>query len=342
MRSFVLALVAAALVAATGAASPATHAAAPPARSSGSGQGSVGVRLVDIPADLADDPRARHYIVDNLRPGTTVHRRIEVLNTTDSTLRVEVYPAAARITHGAFVGAAGRKRNELSSWTRLRRRTLHVPAHDTLRDTVTIKVPRDAAPGERYAVVWAQVRGDRGGGVALVSRTGIRMYLSVGGHNPPAPNFTARTMTAARGRDGRAIVRAQIINTGGRALDLSGTLKLSSVSGSLSAGPYQVQLGTSLAPHQSEPVMVPVTDEVADGPWRATLELRSGLLLKKFHAKIKFPHTHGIAPAAAVDAEASSGNALKGLIAGILLLGTALLIITNRIRRRHDRRTAAA
>ncbi|MFD3494183.1 hypothetical protein ACFWWB_27060 [Streptomyces sp. NPDC058690] len=333
MRSFVLvvALVTAALIAVTGAASPATNAAAPP-QSSDSGQGSVGVRLVDIPVDMADDPRARHYIVDNLRPGTTVHRRIEVLNTTDSTLRVEVYPAAAIITHGSFVGAAGRKRNELSSWTRLRRRTLHVPAHDTLRDTVTI-----AAPGERYAVVWAQVRGDRGGGIALVSRTGIRMYLSVGGHNPPALNFTARTMTAQRGRDGRAIVRAQIINTGGRALDLSGTLKLASVSGSLSAGPYQVQLGTSLAPHQSEPVMIPVTDEVADGPWRATLELRSGLLVKKFHAKIRFPHTQGMAPAAAVDAEASGGNALTGLVAGILLLGTALLIVTNRVRRRHER-----
>lgn len=185
MRSFVpvLALVTAALIAVTGAASPATNAAAPP-QSSDAGQGSVGVRLVDIPVELADDPRARHYIVDNLRPGTTVRRRIEVLNTTDSTLRVEVYPAAAIITHGSFVGAAGKKRNELSSWTRLRRRTLHVPAHDALRDTVTIAVPRDAAPGERYAVVWAQVRGGRGGGIALVSRTGIRMYLSVGGHNP--------------------------------------------------------------------------------------------------------------------------------------------------------------
>ncbi|WP_327272204.1 hypothetical protein OG609_08300 [Streptomyces sp. NBC_01224] len=44
-------------------------------------------------------------------------------------------------------------------------------------------------------------------------------------------------MTAERGPDGRAIVRAQVINTGRRALDLSGTLKLSSVSGSLNAAP---------------------------------------------------------------------------------------------------------
>ncbi|MET7564626.1 hypothetical protein ABZS95_31325 [Streptomyces sp. NPDC005479] len=97
----------AALIAVTGAASPATNAAAPP-QSSDAGQGSVGVRLVDIPVELADDPRARHYIVDNLRPGTTVRRRIEVLNTTDSTLRVEVYPAAAIITHGSFVGQPAR------------------------------------------------------------------------------------------------------------------------------------------------------------------------------------------------------------------------------------------
>ncbi|MFI6724838.1 hypothetical protein NRF20_10590 [Streptomyces sp. R-74717] len=341
MRSFVpvLALVSAALIAATGAAPPAADAAGP-ARSSASDQGSVGIRLVDIPVDLADDPRARHYIVDNLTPGTTVHRRIEVLNTTDSTLHVDVYPAAATIAHGSFVGAAGRKRNELSSWTRLKHRKLDVPAHDTVRDTVTIAVPKDAAPGESYAVVWAQVSGGRGGGVALVSRTGIRVYLSVGGHNPPAPDFTARTMTAERGPDGRAIVRAQVINTGGRALDLSGTLKLSSVSGSLSAGPYQVQLGTSLAPHQSEPVMIPVTDEVADGPWRATLELKSGLLVKKFHAKIRFPHGQGIAPAAAVDAEASGGVALKALIPGILLLGTALLTGGVRVRRRRSGRTA--
>lgn len=40
-----------------------------------------------------------------------------------------------------------------------------------------------------------------------------------------------------------------------------------------------------------------------------------------------------VAPAAAVDAESSSGGALKGLVAGILLLGTALLIITNHVRR---------
>lgn len=338
MRSLpALALVAAALTAVTGAASASADAvAAPP--SPGPGRGSVGVRLVDIPVDLADDPRARHYVIDHLTPGTTVHRRVEVSNTTDSTLHVDVYPAAATITGGAFVGAAGRIRDELSSWTTLNHTTLDVPAHGTARDTVTIAVPQDAAPGERYAVVWAQVNGGHGGGISLVSRTGIRMYLSVGGHNPPAADFTAHTITARRTHGGRAIVQAQIINTGGRALDLSGTLKLSSVSGSLNAGPYPVRLGTSLAPHQSEPVTIPVTDQIADGPWHATLELRSGLLDKTFHAKITFPHGEGTASASVVDPGSSGSLALVALAGGTITLGAALLFSS--LRRRRSRRNS--
>lgn len=330
------ALVAAALVAVITAVSPAAGAPAAAVPSSDSEPGSVGVRLLDVPVSLADDPRAQQYIIDNLTPGTTVRRRIEVTNTTDSPLRVAVYPAAAHIAHGAFVGAAGNTKNEPSSWTTMEKPTLVVPAHDQAIDTAKIAVPKDAAPGEKYAVIWAQVSGGRGGGIALVNRAGIRVYLSVGGHNPPASDFAARTMTAERDAGGHAVVRAQVRNTGGRALDLSGTLKLSGVSGNLSAGPYRVDLGTSLAPGQSEPVTIPVTDQVADGPWKATLELKSGLLDKTFHARIRFPHGEGVGPAAVVDSMTSGRFAVpfRVLVLLILVAGTALLVTVGRRRRR--------
>src|SRR5579859_2715811 len=48
------------------------------------GPGSIGVRLLDVPADTMSNPRAREYIVDNLTPSTTIHRRIVVSNTTTS------------------------------------------------------------------------------------------------------------------------------------------------------------------------------------------------------------------------------------------------------------------
>jgi hypothetical protein len=254
------------------------------------------VRLVDVPADLVNDPRARNYIIDNLRPGTTVHRRVEVVNTSRSTVRVALYPGAAVIAHGAFTEAGGKTRDELSTWTRFDHGTLAVPGGGRARATVTIRIPRDAAPGERYAMLWAQVSGRRtGSGITLVNRVGIRVYLSVGGHNPPASDFTADSVTAARDRAGRAVLLARVHNTGGRALDLRGTLGLSKVTGSLRAGPYPVQLGTTLAPGQSEPVRVPITDQVADGPWNAALQLKSGPLEKTYRARITFPHGPGVA-----------------------------------------------
>ncbi|MBD0691072.1 peptidase [Streptomyces sp. CBMA123] len=304
--------------------------------------GSVGVRLVDIPADLADDPRARQYVVDNLAPGTTVHRRIEVTNRTASPLRVSVYPDAADISHGAFVGAAGKTVSELTSWTTLEKDDIDIPSGGSVRDTVTIAVPKDAPPGERYGVIWAQVGDEHRSGVALVNRTGIRVYLSVNGDNPPAAKFSIDSMTAQRDATGRAIVLAQVHNTGGRALDLTGTLKLSQVKGRLNAGPYAVDLGTSLAPGQSEPVEAVVTDPVEDGPWNATFELKSGLLDETYHAVITFPHASGAGPAVKAQLDTTSTRLPRLTVALIGLAGllTAVLVAFVARARRLRRRAA--
>ncbi len=298
---------------------------------------SIGVRLLDAPADLADDPRARQYIIDNLMPGTTIHRRIQVVNKSAATTHVEMYPDAAAITHGSFAGAAGKTPNDLTTWTKLDHTSLDIPAGDAEDDTVTIAVPRDAAPREQYAVVWAQVSGARGtSGVSLVSRTGIRLYLCVGGHNARPAAFTVDTMTAERNSADRPVILARVHNTGGRAVDLSGTLKLTAVSGSLSAGPYPVQLGTSLAPGQSEAVTVPITDQVADGPWNATIDLKSGLLDETAHARITFPHNPGFASAALATstADITRPMIIGALVGMAVLLGVTVPLTAIRRRRR--------
>src|SRR5580700_7089525 len=128
------------------------------------GPGSVGVRLLDVPTDAVSNPRAREYIVDNLAPGATIHRRMEVSNTTTSAQHVAVYAAAAVITGGSFVGAAARTANDLSTWTTLSRSTLDVPAGATAVDTITVAIPSTASPGERFAVVWASISNVQNGG----------------------------------------------------------------------------------------------------------------------------------------------------------------------------------
>jgi hypothetical protein len=289
---------------------------------------SIGVRLLDVPVTLKADPRAREYIIDNLLPGTTISRRIEVSNGTTAPLRATLYPAAATITAGAFIGSAGHTANDVSSWTTLSQGILDIPARTVVQDTVTIAVPGDASPGERYGVVWAEVVSADGGSVTRINRTGIRTYLSVGGSNAPDPQFTVDSMTAQRDPQGQPVVLAQVHNTGGRALDMSGTLTLSKVSGSLTAGPYPVAVGTTLAPGQSEPVTTAITDPVDAGPWNATISLQSGLLSQIYTAEVTFPDTAGSSPAVTAYPQDSDGNhiVLITLVSLGVLLFMALLL----------------
>ncbi len=317
---------------------------ASPRSVSATSPGGVGVRLIDVPADAANNPRAREYIVDNLTPGTTIHRRIEVSNTTRSELRVAVYPAAATISQGSFVGAPAHTADDLSTWTTVSRPVIDVPAGGTAVDAITVAIPATASPGDRYAVVWAEVRSAKSGGtVELINRAGIRMYVYTGGTNP-ATSFTVNTLTGQRNSGNHAVVRALVHNTGGLAVDLTGTLIMSSVTGALTAGPYPAQLGTTLAPGQSEPVWFTLTSQMTDGPWNATVTLHSGLSQQAFRARITFPRRPGTGPPAAarpVGGGLGFVKILAGAILIALLAAMSALIITHRRRRLRKNRQGA-
>jgi hypothetical protein len=268
-----------------------TAAAAPAAGARAVTDGSIGVQLLDVPLAAYADPRARLYIIDHLHPGTTIHRRIEISNTTASSMPIVTYPAAATISQGAFVGADAHTPNELSTWTSVLPGVSRIPSGGHAIATVTIAVPRNAPPGEQYGVVWAETRTPppAGGGITRVSRVGIRLYLSIGPGGAPASEFTIDSLTGKRSPDGQPMVVASVHNTGGRALDMSGTLKLSSGPGGLSAGPFAANLGTTLAIGATEPITIMLDKQIPDGPWHALATLRSGLLKRSARATISFP-----------------------------------------------------
>jgi hypothetical protein len=288
--------------------------------------GGVGLRLLDVPSAASLDPRARIYIVDHLAPGTVIHRRIEITNTTASGARVVLYPAAASLGKGSFLGAAGHARNELSTWTRVQPGAIKIAGGQRMKAVVTIAVPRDAAPGERYGVVWAEVRSTPpgAGGITQVNRVGIRLYLSVGPGGRPPVDFKINAVTATRSRDGQPTVIATVHNTGGRALDMSGTLRLGAGPGRLKAGPFPANLGTTLAIGATEPITILLDKQLPAGPWKARVDLRSGLVKRHTQATITFP------PAAH---EARSWSSFViGLAALALALAMTALIVVYRRR----------
>lgn len=300
----------------------------------------IGIRLVDAPVATRDNPRARVYIIDHVKPGTTIERRVEVSNGTGKATDVAVYPAAAAIKAGSFVGLQGDTPNELSTWTKAGTPRLRLADGAEEMVDVTIDVPSDAAPGEQYAVLWAQTTSAGGGAVTQVSRVGIRVYLSVGPGGEPASAFTIESLTAQRDASGTPVVAATINNTGGRALDLRGELTLGDGPGGLSAGPFPVTLGTTLGRGQSEPITVQLDEQLPNGPWKAKLSVTSGLLTETAQATLSFPES-GTGETVTVSDGPGLTWWLGGGLLGLVLLGLLVGIPLRRQRLRRHREPAS-
>lgn len=299
------------------------------------GPETVGIRIVDAPTNRSDDPRALQYIVDHVAPGTTISRRVEVTNDTTETQEVQLYAAAASISDGDIQFGEGRAANDLTTWTTVDPPTVRPPSGGASLATVTIAVPDDASPGERYGVIWAELPAavPEGGGIGAVNRVGVRVYLSVGEGGEPASDFAITTFEARRDAEGNPVVVATVENTGGRALDLSGELQLTNGPGGLSAGPFAANLGTTLGIGQTEPVLISLDPAIPAGPWDARITLRSGLTEREATASVTFPAT----PASATEpiaTKAAGGSPLMLVLGAVALLVALLLLIFWLVRRR--------
>jgi hypothetical protein len=304
--------------------------------------GSIGIRLVHPPQSADNDPRTQIYVTDRVGPGATIHRTVEVSNTTANTTHILLYPAAAVIAGGIFLGAAGHTPNEVSGWTSVLPTSADVAPGGTVTAAVAIAVPSDAAPGERYGAVWAEASSTptRAGGLRQVSRVGVRIYLSVGAGAAPAADFTIDSLTAERSSEGQPLVLATVRNTGGRALDMQGDIQLSSGPGGLRAGPFPVTLGTTLAIGGVEPVTIALDKQIPAGPWEAEVTLRSGLLVRSAHATITFPPVG--APPRVSGISRHRGSTQPATICGLILLAAATALVMRHVRRRRRLPTAIA
>lgn len=253
--------------------------------------GRLGLRLLEAPVIRKHDPRARTYVVDHLAPGTTIHRRMEVTNVSASRQHVELYAAAARIEHNRFVFAPERTPNELTTWSSLDHPKVDLAPHGNAVVKLTIRVPKWAWHGEQYAVIWAQeaAKPDPTHNLGEINRVGIRVYLDVGPGGEPPSDFQIEKLTPMRDSDGRPEIVAQVRNTGGRALDMSGRLSLPEGPGGLKAGPFDATVGTTLLPGDVAPVTVILDKRIPAGPWKVRLALASGLVKRTVSATITFP-----------------------------------------------------
>jgi hypothetical protein len=304
-------------------------------RSGGDHRGRFGIRLMEAPVVRRHDPRARTGIVDHLRPGITIKRRVEVDNVSPKALHVELYAAAATIARHRFAFAPGRTPNELTTWVSLDRPAVDVPPYGKRTARVIIRVPPTASRGERYGVVWAEAGDppDAEHNVGVVNRVGIPIYLDVGPGGEPPSDMRIEQLTPARPKDGPQIL-AQVRNTGGRTLSMSGTLSLSDGPGGLRAGPYEAASGVTLLPGDSAPVVFTMDKRLPNGPWTAHLTLQSGMVRRTVTTRVTFPDAGSGRPIRL--AFAKRGFLIPLMAAGLAAMG--VLFVLRRRRSKPGRR----
>jgi hypothetical protein len=321
----------------------AASAQAPSSAAKAADPGSIGIRLLDASVARKNDPRARLYIDDNMKPGTSITRHIDVSNSSSRAVAVHYYADAATVADGSFLVASGRTPNELTSWTTVTPSSGTLSPHSRTVLTVTIAVPKDVQPGERYGVVLAEIppaARKNSSQIAVGARVGVRMYLSVSRGAEPVTNFSIDSLTALRTSSGQPEVKSQVHNTGGRAVDLSGTLTLDKGPGGLRAGPYPVSLGTTLGIGQAAPVTVPLDKQLPAGPWHAVLKLTSGTVTRAAEGTITFPTAPGTSstPVKAKPVPLTKRRSVvvpvAGGLVGLLGLGFLLFLLLLLRRRR--------
>jgi hypothetical protein len=126
------------------------------------------------------------------------------------------------------------------------------------------------------------------------------------------------------------MVVASVRNTGGRALDMSGTLQLLGGPDGLSAGPFPATLGVTLGIGETEEVSISLGSGLPDGPWDAHITLRSGLLERSAAATITFPADGASAPV-----PTRTGRGGPPLLAAAIALVLAMVAATLIVHRRH-------
>jgi len=306
-----------------------------PAAQADPGDGDIGIQLLQGPAGREQDSRAHLYIVDHLAPGTTIKRDVRVVNKSPDRHRIDVYPAAATVDEEKFVFAVDRTANELTSWVTLDAGRLDLAPRDDAVVKATIVVPATATAGEHYGVIWASVASapSPSGGIQRVNRVGVRLYLDIGPGGEPRSDFRTGDLTATRSESGDPSLTVRVTNTGGRALDMTGSVDLSAGPAGQRAGPFPVTGTATLSPGQAGTVVVQLPRDLPNGPWTAELALKSGLVSHSLTGQVTFPEPGGAGVPGVVMTRLSSPWTIAGgsLTVGLLTLA-GLIVAARRAR----------
>jgi hypothetical protein len=210
-------------------------------------------------------------------PGKTIKGEFFLQNEGDVTQTL--YPSFERFTENSSGGKNFTKeKSDLSTW-------FSMPESVTLKSQIgkqipfTINVPKDAPPGGHFAVIWwsSAPPGESGEQVAIVTRAGILVYLTVSGdvkEEGMIEDFSPRTrFFTSFPLDFSLIFK----NSGNTYLKPQGTFQIKNLFGGVSAEKQLNEFGSNVFPGTTKDLATSINpDGFFFGIYRAVVEASYG------------------------------------------------------------------
>jgi hypothetical protein len=267
-----------------------------PAAAASADHGQLGVGLRPLASELEDPtPRDARYLVAHLAPGATIERTVEVYNGEAAGTEIRVFGADATVEDGAFRPAED-SGDGIGDWITVEPPRVRLDHGERRNVTVRLTVPDDAAAGERYGLVIAEPTAtapSSDGGVATVTRIGMRVYLSVRPGAAPASDFRVDRLTARRTDAGVPVVEVAVENTGGRAIEVGGLVHFSDGPGGTSAGPFELDAPVTVVAGDAAVAPVTLPADLPSGPWSIRVDVTAGTVERSVEATLRFPDAPG-------------------------------------------------
>ncbi|MBU4214531.1 MAG: hypothetical protein KJ792_07740 [Actinobacteria bacterium] len=155
-----------------------------------------GLATFGISPASATAPDGRSYVIIGAAPGAVVTDNIAIVNQSDFSLPLAVYPSEATNADDGTLTLANRgDLSDAGTWLTLGTDRVDVPAQSSagigfVVVPITVKIPSDAEPGDHVAAVMASLTTTGQGGanspnINLEQRVGARVYITVVGAVEP-------------------------------------------------------------------------------------------------------------------------------------------------------------
>lgn len=161
-----------------------------------------------------------------LPPAAHIADTMQAVNLSANTITLDMYAANLVVTASALSpGQAGDPPKGATSWIRLARSTMVIPATGEAPDPFTVTIPAKTPPGDYFAAVVASLAGTQRTADGLSVQTRVALIVKVTVTGAVHPSLAAGALTHHR-RGGAEQFSIDVVNRGNVVLDVGGTLDL--------------------------------------------------------------------------------------------------------------------